>query len=305
MNPHSRYNSTKPSSYLLLIYPVILAAGSLFSLISPIASPPATPLAPGLTSDLHTPPTSSQTPNYFAGKHNIINIYFVKIGWLWTTLAFALLQATTNSSNSNKSIRYIQAIARYALVTSSWFFTTQWLFGPPLIDRSFTITGGHCEFPSGEVSLEGGIDITTLTSAISCKARGGRWRGGHDISGHIFMLTLSSAFLFYEMYISDRNSSHPSVSAAAAAKLAQDLTEDERKAMGGWETETDAKIRLWSTRFAWAVISLDFWMILMTAIWFHTWLEKLSGLVLATSCIWGIYYLPELVPSWGNIVGDL
>ena len=119
------------------------------------------------------------------------------------------------------------------------------------------------------------------------------------------MLVLSSAFLFYELYISDTHSSHPSVSPEAAAKLAHDLTEEERKSMGGWETETNARIRVWSRRFVWVVVALDVWMIMMTAIWFHTWLEKVSGLVLAAGCVWGVYFLPDIVPAWKNVVGGL
>jgi len=117
------------------------------------------------------------------------------------------------------------------------------------------------------------------------------------------MLVLSSAFLLYELYISDTHSSHPSVSPEVAAKLAHELTEEERKAMGGWESELNARIRVWSRRLVMGVVALDFWMILMTAIWFHTWLEKLSGLVLAAASIWGVYFLPELVPPWKGVVG--
>ena len=299
MEARTRNLPPKPSSYYLLIYPVLLAAGSLFSILSPIASPPNAPLAAGVTSNLNTP----SKPNYFAGKHNLVNIYFVKIGWLWTTLAFVLLQVSTYPPLAKRQMHYLQSIARYTIITASWYLTTQWLFGPALIDRSFTITGGHCEFPSQKMDLA--VDVTTLTSSMACKTHGGRWRGGHDISGHIFMLVLSSAFLFYEMYISDTRSSHPSVSPAAAAKLAHDLTEEERKAMGGWESESNAQIRVWIRRFVWAVIGLDVWMIMMTAIWFHTWLEKVSGLVLAAGCVWGVYFLPEMVPAWGSVVGEL
>ena len=33
----------------------------------------------------------------------------------------------------------------------------------------------------------------------ACKAVGGTWRGGHDISGHVFILVLGSAFLGLEL----------------------------------------------------------------------------------------------------------
>lgn len=292
----------RPSSYLLLVYPCILALGSLFSILSPIASPPSEPLAAGIASDLNAP--SFNTPNYFAGKRNLVNIYFVKLGWFWTTLAFTLLQTTTRPSNAQK--HYIQSALRYALVTLSWFLTTQWFFGPALIDRSFTITGGHCEPQlANSTGLQESIEIAKQTSGVACKAAGGRWRGGYDISGHVFMLVLSSAFLLYELHISDRDSSHPSVSPQAAAALAHDMTEEERKAVGGWETEIQAKIRIWSRYFVYAVVGLDFWMLMMTAIWFHTWLEKLAGLCIASVTLYGTYFLNDFVPVWRELVGGL
>ncbi|KAK5046904.1 hypothetical protein LTR84_007258 [Exophiala bonariae] len=295
-------NQRRPSPYLLLLYPVILGLGSLYSLISPLAfPPPAAPLAPGLASELNTPST-----NYFSGKKNIFNLYFVKIGWFWTTLAFSLLQFTTRPPSSNTQKHYVQATLRYAIITLSWYLTTQWFFGPALIDRSFQITGGHCE-PQfyNEAGLKETLEIKMATSGPACKSAGGVWKGGYDISGHVFMLVLSSAFLLYELYIADRHSSHPSVSPKAAARLAQDLTEEERKAVGGWESGPVAKVRVWSRYFVYTVVALDLWMLMMTAIWFHTWLEKLSGLLLAGSTVWTTYFLGDIAAGWKAIVGGL
>ncbi|KIX02041.1 uncharacterized protein Z518_07980 [Rhinocladiella mackenziei CBS 650.93] len=294
----------RPSTYLLLIYPVILALGSLYSVLSPAAiPPPSTPLAPGVASDLHTPSTP---PNYFAGKRNILNLYFVKIGWFWTTLAFVLLQITTGPPPSNTQKHFLQATLRYALVTLSWILTTQWFFGPALIDRSFTITGGQCEpHLVNTSSPKDAVDVSLIDSSLACKAAGGNWRGGHDISGHVFMLVLSSAFLLYELYIADRHSSHPSVSPQAAAALAHDMTEEERKAVGGWESETVARVRIWSRYFLYIVVVLDLWMLMMTAIWFHTWLEKLSGLSIAIGTIFGVFFLGDYVPTWRAVFGGL
>ncbi|KAI1623451.1 inositol phospholipid synthesis and fat-storage-inducing TM-domain-containing protein [Exophiala viscosa] len=295
---------SRPSTYLLLIYPVILAIGSLYSVLSPIAAPPVAPLAPGVTSEANTPSTAPV--NYFSTKRNIFNVYFVKRGWFWMTLAFVLLQITTRPPPAIKQKHYLQAALRYTLATFSWFLTTQWCFGPALIDRSFTITGGRCE-PHilntngiGEV-----IGMTQINSGPVCKAVGGRWKGGHDISGHVFILTLASAFLIYELYISDRDSSHPHVSPRAAAAVAHDMTEEERKAVGGWESETVAKVRMWSRYILYGVVVLDFWMLMMTAIWFHTWQEKLSGLLIAGSTLYGIYFLGHHVPEWRSIAGGL
>ena len=301
--------SQKPSPYYLLIYAALLAIGSLYSQISPSGPSHAAPLAPGITSDLNTP-YHPQSPSYFAGKHNLLNIYFVKIGWFWTTLAFTLLQVTTRPSSRPISrpdgSHYIQSATRYALVTLAWIFTTQWLFGPALIDRSFTITGGHCE--AQPVTLRENlepINLSNLSSSTSCKMAGGRWRGGHDISGHVFMLVLSSAFLLLELYLSDQHSAHPHVSDRAAAAVARDMSPEERSAIGGWESENMARFRMYVRYFVWAVVALDLWMLMMTAIWFHTWLEKLSGLIIASSTLFGVYWAADFVPVWRSIVGGL
>lgn len=298
---HSRQ---RPSSYLLLIYPIILALGSLFAILSPVAAPPAEPLAAGITSELNAP--HLHHANYFAGKKNIINLYFVKIGWFWTTLAFVFLQITTRPPPAIAQKHYVQSSLRYALATLSWFLTTQWFFGPALIDRSFTITGGHCEpYLVNATGLKEALEMSKITSGPVCKAAGGRWQGGYDISGHVFMLVLSSAFLLYELHISDRDTSHPRVSPQAAAALAHDMTEEERRAVGGWESETSARLRIWSRYLVYTVVALDFWMLLMTAIWFHTWLEKLAGLLLAAVTVHVTYFLSDVVPIWKNLVGGL
>jgi hypothetical protein len=312
---------SRPSPYLLLVYPVILALGSAFSQISPIAnaytqtSSYTPPFDPGLTSGQNTPTNPVQQFNYFAGKRNLFNIYFVKIGWFWTTLAFVLLQLTLQPASSRtkskgKQNHYVHSLIRYTLTTTSWILVTQWFFGPALVDRSFTLTGGHCEYTTIPQNIAMNDETTakinklpTLVSAVACKAKGGHWRGGHDISGHVFMLALSSAFLIYELIISDSHSSHPSISPRAAANISHDMSEEEKKAIGGWESEGVAKLRVYVRYFVYAVVGLDFWMLMMTAIWFHTWLEKLSGLMLAGATLYSVYFLGEFVEGWRGVVG--
>ncbi len=311
---HSPPNNP-PAPWLLLVYPVILAMGSLFSTISPIAAM-ALPVPVDTPEGDHTAEIDVQTlyeaTNYFARKHNILNVYFVKFGWFWTTLAFVLLQITTRpaSSPSRQPTHYAHAAIRYTFVTISWILTTQWFFGPALIDRSFTFSGGHCEALPAKMQdsnnmVDSAVRVTTIFSSTACKAAGGRWRGGHDISGHVFMLVLSSAFLLFELYLADAHSSHPSVSPRAAAAVAHDMTEEEKKSIGGWESEEMARVRIYVRYFVYVVVVLDFWMLMMTAIWFHTWLEKVSGLVLAAATVWVVYFLGELKPEWSRVVGGL
>lgn len=162
--------------------------------------------------------------------------------------------------------------------------------------------GGKCEALPAELSAKGAADVSNIATAFACKTIGGTWKGGHDVSGHVFMLVLASAFLYFELHLSDTHSSHPSISPSAAAAVAADTTAEEKRALGGWESEKSASVRLWSRRFVWAVIGLDLFMLMMTAIWFHTWAEKVSGLAIAASSVWCVYFLTRFVLAWRDIV---
>jgi len=309
----SMSSSPRPTPFLLLVYPVILAIGSLYAAISPGASIQQEPLMAGITSELNTPTIQ---PSYFAGKKNLINLIFVKRGWLWTTLALAFLQLTTRPSpaalkatpvttKNRMTNHYFQAVVRYALLTSLWVITTQWFFGPPLIDRSFTLTGGHCEGLPAKFEENPALKLATIYSSTACKKSGGRWYGGHDVSGHAFLLVLSSASLLYELFIADRASQHPNVSPRAAANLAHGLTEQEKRSVGGWESENEAKARIWARYFLYGVVGLDILMLTTTAIWFHTWLEKINGMLIAGTGLYVTYFLGDFVPAWREYVGGL
>ncbi|KAI9806236.1 MAG: hypothetical protein M1825_006351 [Sarcosagium campestre] len=303
-----------------------LVLGSLFSILNPPAANYT--FSTSITSSGRIP---EPAPSYFARKSNIFNVLFVKLGWFWTTVAFSayLLDrrlatsrrlrrraqapgATPSSTTSPSRITttttttnpwsVLQAILRYALFTLYWIIVTRWCFGPALIDRSFTLTGGFCERHSG------------LLSAAACKAHGGRWNGGHDISGHVFLLVMSSAFLGMEVLpevlrvlgAGDELSTSETTSVGARrAKAKTDDDEDEitrlQRATSSSESPgVSAGIGL---KVVLGVTALSWWMLLMTAAYFHTWLEKLTGLVVALVGVFVVYYLPRGVPSLRAVIG--
>ncbi|EPS27788.1 hypothetical protein PDE_02732 [Penicillium oxalicum 114-2] len=285
-----------PSPAALLIYPATLLLGSLFSVISPVAHTtrkssshlpqPSAPLAPSLAADLHL---SENPVNYFARKNNIFNIYFVKVGWLWTTLAFASIilsqpayRVSSSSSPAQQQIRtrrMLQACLRYAIATAIWYLMTQWFFGPAIIDRSFIFTGGKCEEVIDRASRVDPNDSPAaqldLFSAAACKAAGGAWKGGHDISGHVFMLVLATAALTYEAF-GAKAFSASSVSRVNGEMSRERKTSDAAVSSGVGGETTHGLVSKSSLRLVWGVIGLGWWMLFMTAIWFHTWLEKVS-----------------------------
>jgi hypothetical protein len=218
--------------------------------------------------------------NYFARKNNIFNLYFVKIGWVWITFAFFALLLTqpyfTKAPSGLRGKRSAQALLRYSIVTLAWFLTTQWFLGPAIIDRAFVLTGGKCESltplaaaAGGGLAVDSWEEIKLIFTAAACKAAGGAWRGGHDVSGHVFMLVLGSAFLGFEALGASRSY----LNVAGSEAKAKDDSEDDSTA-DGEEDDNDDSVPIFARRFAWGVAGLSWWMLFMTAIWFHTWLEK-------------------------------
>jgi len=209
--------------------------------------------------------------NYFSHKHNVFNLLFVKVGWFWTTAAFIVhllrirshyssSSSTTSSSNTNNTVRKLQAKAaiRWALATLFWVFVTQWFFGPPLMDRTFSLTGGLCQ-PSADGTYTNSADpysAEEVFTSAACKLTGGNWAGGHDLSGHVFMLTHASMFLWAEIMPRLLDTS----GAVQGPKGGNNVA-------GEW---------MGVHWFVWTVLGLWWWMLLMTSVYFHTWQEKVS-----------------------------
>ena len=148
---------------------------------------------------------------YFAAKSNFLNVYFIKVAWGWTSAAFFLLWFT-----SPPDTRTGGRIAKWVMETGVWLAFTGWFFGPSLLERLVIASGGECllSLPSGDpvlVPTEYCFSRSFLSPAshpelfqtpslqsfippIDWRAMP-RLRRGHDVSGHIFLLTMSVLFL--------------------------------------------------------------------------------------------------------------
>lgn len=209
--------------------------------------------------------------SYFAHSHNVFNLIFVKNGWLWTSVVFWLHLYRLPASAQNKK----QAIVRWSIATLIWMVVTQWAFGAPLTDRTMIWTGGVCELAKKGAETDVYLGETTerivAMTNKACKEVHGHWEGGHDLSGHVFILTHSSLFIWYEILpilIEESVFLGDTASKAAFCLLA------------GW-----------------------WWMLLMTAAYFHTWQEKLTGLVTGLVGWMLVYKLAPQKDSVKNIVG--
>ena len=237
--------------------------GSLYSVAYNTYLDTSDPLITALPHHLHE-------THYFASKKNPLNVYFIKKLWLWTTSAF-FFHYLTSPSVARGQRRAIQ----YALATSLWLAFTAWFFGPPVLDRLIASTGGECilHLPSGAaVSVPEQYCHTKSTLSLATHPGlfpaaillpDGEWTGtprlrkGHDVSGHIFLLTLSTLFLVDQLRWS-------------FARL---------PGARAWQSSHTAAVLYTS-----AVIAASLLSIYTTSVYFHTPFEKFTGYSESSYC---------------------
>jgi len=144
-------------------------------------------------------------------------------------------------------------------------------------------------------------DTRQFVTGMACKAVGGKWKGGHDISGHVFLLVLGSMFLFEEVLHVVLRQVNPeeriivmSDGSVKTADAEASINQDASRSQVKWD---------WGVKAVLSVGGLSLWMLLMTAAYFHTWFEKFAGLLVALSGIFVVYFLPRGVPVLREVVG--
>ncbi|KAG1466491.1 hypothetical protein G6F56_004681 [Rhizopus delemar] len=134
---------------------------------------------------------------YFSNKRNILNVYFVKIGWFWVTFVYFYYLLLVRSKYARDNQQLIQGTLRYISVTLYWYIMTQWLLGPSAIDRIYILTGGRCNSLLQDV--EASSKLVGVLEQQACRQLGGQWTGGHDVSGHCVLLIHASLFFWEEL----------------------------------------------------------------------------------------------------------
>ncbi|KAL1696335.1 inositol phospholipid synthesis and fat-storage-inducing TM-domain-containing protein [Schizophyllum commune] len=209
--------------------------------------------------------------HFFANKANPLNTVFIKNAWGWTTAAAAI------AITARPPRRALPQILRWGVATAVWLAFAGWFFGPSLIDRVTVASGGECVlvvphedmenvvilpheycYTGTKVSPETHPDLftaqfdATTGSYVIPSSWGGlpRLRRGHDVSGHIFLLTMSILVLADQL--------RPLLKSQAPRTLARTFAIAVNTAM----------IALWI--FAAGV----------TSVYFHTPEEKITGYLL-------------------------
>ncbi|RPD78178.1 hypothetical protein L226DRAFT_543641 [Lentinus tigrinus ALCF2SS1-7] len=246
----------------------IVLFGTIYSVVNDTYLDTSNPLITALPHHLHD-------TDYFASKKNPLNVYFTKKLWAWITATF-IFHFLTSPHATRAPVR----VAQYLLATSIWLAFTSWFFGPPVFDRLTASTGGECvlHLPSGAgvpVPVEYCYTRTKMSPMThpalfpaSLLLPDGGWIGtprlrrGHDVSGHIFLLTMSTLFLVDQLRWS-------------FAKLP-----------GSWTSR-----HRYAVAFAGAVTCVSLFALYTTSVYFHTPIEKFTGCVLGLVAF-GVTQLP-------------
>jgi len=165
------------------------------------------------------------------------------------------------------------------------------------------LSGGQCELV--EQAEQGNVDMheaRQFVTGLACKAAGGKWKGGHDISGHVFLLVLGSIFLLEEvLHVVLRSVSmreERTILMGDGAIKSAEVEAFPTKNEGQDEDKLDLSIKV-----VLGVAGLSLFMLSMTAIYFHTWFEKFTGLLVAFLGVFAVYFLPRAIPAMRDVVG--
>lgn len=151
---------------------------------------------------------------------------------------------------------------------------------------------------AGHIEMD---DTRQFVTGVACKLAGGKWKGGHDISGHVFLLVLGSMFLFEEvLHVVLKSSKNKEERTIVMNDGAVKSAEVEAWAESGASTSESWTL---GSKIALGIGALSVYMLLMTAAYFHTWFEKFTGLLVAFSGIFVVYFLPRVIPAMRDVVG--
>lgn len=253
---------------------------------------------------LHVVSQTEEVYNYYNDKNNLFNQWFVKKGWAWTTAAVVTFYALVVARNSHSLIKtgrragtLQKAAVKYAIMTFWWVLFTQWCFGLPIMDKVFVWTGGKCAsigadryalFAAKSLLKEvGGLYESNSITSYTCRRLGGTWTGGHDPSGHVFLLTHSSLYLFFEAlpfwvsWAQLRTNTQSLVGTLRSGRYA---------AVGAYFLDSPHVVVM-------ALMALWSFMLFVTNMYFHLIAEKFVGLLFGYAGAVAVYY----VPRWYSI----
>ncbi|KAI9292775.1 hypothetical protein K502DRAFT_319343 [Neoconidiobolus thromboides FSU 785] len=196
--------------------------------------------------------------NWFTKSNNPINQIFAKNAWGWASLIFFSLNLIQYSQNKFQKTMLLKWLA----ATVYWVLLTQRIYsGTSFRDQVFLFTGGKCT-------------ISNIKNVLDCKTLGtSTLENGHLISGHCLLLIHASLFLWEEF---GRLLYHPT---RRTFNLNQNTTLS--------TSQTIQKYIIYTAR---SILTVFLWLLMITSVYFHTLLEKITGIFFGF-LFWAIAYL--------------
>jgi hypothetical protein len=149
--------------------------------------------------------------HFFASKRSFLNLIFLKWSWAWSSGAFLVLLVTVRRAGTARMV------LQWVLATIAWASCVMsFIGGPSIFARLATASGAECGLHLGPASFvpipasfcAASVPVTralhpelfplVLVGAFEADDERQfvpRLRRGHDVSGHVFLLTLGVLFL--------------------------------------------------------------------------------------------------------------
>ncbi|CAD6197824.1 unnamed protein product [Caenorhabditis auriculariae] len=194
---------------------------------------------------------------FLVQKNNFVNQYGVKIGWFWTLAIVGPFIWFSSKAHNKKDSRDqpLIDIARLGVATACWYGATN-LF------RYIHELTSHCT---------SGLSF----SLQKCEVEGGDWIHGWDFSGHCFLMLYSILVLTEE---------------ASAFRNYQKVTDEVLPTNEDWEDHRKITRIINFFFVAMGVLHvLWFKQLMISVIYYHTWVEEFGGALTAVAC-WYLTY---------------
>jgi hypothetical protein len=271
--------------------------------------------------------------SYFSSKHNLLNVWFVKMGWFWTTGLFLVwawivllkrrprsdeivlqlvneedIKNEENKSNQLRKAyqeeakrnrkRFKLALLRWLMATLYWLLINQWMFGPSLTDRVYLWSGGGCypKHPNGQPFTEQWIHTNMEEDPLHPEL-GINWSIYTRIRSYLTSTDCRRAGGHW--YGGHDISGHIMLLVHASLFLHLELSGIRQAAK--YSTAIYPKLARYATTGIRFLITLWWWMLLMSSTYpFHPFFEKVTGLLIAI-LYWIVIYgwfLPKYKPNW-------
>ena len=206
----------------------------------------------------------------FSDKYNPVNKYLVKFSWLWTCMWMLIAVSVTSALYSALTFKVIlRHLGRVAVSHTVWYSTTTLI---ELLDNSV----GTCSKES-------------ITSAKACTRGGHEWTG-FDISGHIFLLS-------YCVFVITEEAANVSDEVwqgynGTVENQQRVLSKSGTSELETWLVDIHARVTSFARALElFALLLVVIWsaMLVATSLYFHTFVEKLLGLLISVA-IWYFTY---------------